>query len=133
MKGGFVHNEVLLGPFMQYFQYLSATVYREYPVGPGTQGGFIDGFVLHGSVRIAFEAELSPDRVLRDVEKARQLKAHYLFIIVPESHIERRVKRKLAQRPAELGPPEICVLPLGQMLQRISELFPNKSDVKYQK
>jgi hypothetical protein len=61
----------------------------------GIRLGFIDLLADKGPRRIVIEAELTPRRVTRDVEKADAVRASELWIVVPTGHVRRAVERLL--------------------------------------
>ncbi len=127
MRGGFVHNRVLVARVAAFFLLLTDRVYLEHPVGSGRHAGFADLFVLFGSHRIVCEAELSADRIHRDVRKAELLEATRLLIVVPRPPLVRAVHRRLAQlAPVRF---EIWVGTLGVILKRLSDVFAIKDAV----
>ena len=127
MRGGFLHNEVLIASIEAYFLKLGVVVCREYPIAPGRDTGFVDLFVRCGDQRIVCEAELSASRVRRDVEKATVLRADYLFIVVPNERVARTARYRLGETMESSSGPRISVLPLGQALQQLRNCFPLKS------
>ena len=121
MRGGYLHNVILLRPLEAYFLGLGALVEREYPTGPGRKAGFVDLFVRYLSWRIACEVELTADRVLNDANKAALVRADLLVIVVPDWHVTRVAKRRLGSvdYPSRKNGPEIWVLPPGPALKRL--------------
>ena len=124
MRGGYLHNHILLDPIQSHFSTLGAITAREHQVISGTFTGFIDLFIQHGRHRIACEAELSPDRVRRDLRKAEHAKATLLMIVVPHRRLAQRVQRAVGR--LDLPHPEggVWVLPLGPALARLRSCFP---------
>lgn len=122
MRGGFVHNQVLIAQVEAHFRQLRATIHREYPTAAGRDAGFVDLFIIWYSIRIVCEAELSPARVCRDVAKAALLKADLLLIVVPNLRVAKAARARL--RTCN-GPPRprgllIWILPLGPALRRLT-------------
>lgn len=121
MRGGFLHNKVLIEPIAAFFLAVAGTVYREYATGPGRDAGFVDLFVEYGLERIVCEAELSADRVPKDLAKAAALNATLLLIVVPNARVARSVRARastVAVDPAGANI-EKWILPLGVALQRL--------------
>ena len=130
MWGGFVHNKVLLERVLGGFREAGATVREEFPVRIGPHRGFIDGFVQIGDRVIAVEAECSADRVRNDVRKAEAPAATELWIVTPDSETARSARQRLGRKPHEkFSGHSICVLTLGQAMQRLTNCFPKKSDL----
>ena len=124
MRGGFLHNHILLDPIESHFQKLGATTAREHLVASGSFTGFIDLFIEHGNQRIACEAELTPARIERDLEKAKLAEATLLLIVVPHRRIAQGVLRKLHRLDKPRPPAGLWVLPLGPALQRLRHCLP---------
>jgi hypothetical protein len=127
MKGGFLHNEVLLKPFADHFTALGAEVLAEHPVEPGRSPRSVDLFVVHGSDRIVVEAELTPRRVVLDIEKARVLGATLLLVVMPTAGIARAAERLLAGRSRagmSFARLPLWIEPLGPAKRRVRDRFP---------
>ena len=73
MRGGYLHNQVLIGTLQRDAKALGCETQLEVPVQVQDSVWFIDLVVRSGSVLIAVEAELSARRVVRDLLKARAL------------------------------------------------------------
>lgn len=121
MRGGFVHNRVLIAPVESAFRILGASVHREHPVGSGGCHGFVDLWVIYLACRIACEAEMSSDRVWRDMEKAILLKATLLLILVPKAGVAESVRSRLASSQAPPVPSSLSIycLTVGAVLHEI--------------
>ena len=121
MRGGFIHNRVLLDPIEAFFNDRGETVYREYHVRIGLGQGFVDLWVPRW--RISCEAETSPRRVDRDIIKAGALDAHGLLIVTPQQRIARACARRF--RP-DLVPASLRVyfLTLGAAREWLANCFP---------
>ena len=129
MTGAFVHERILLPPIATHFQQLGAQVWRQHCVRLEDSLGFADLFIIHGMHRIICEAELTSDRVLNDVCKAKALQAALLMIVVPHQRVAVAIRRRLAAAPSTAPGVEKWVLPLGPMLQRVRNRFPLFSNV----
>ena len=68
---GFTPDRVLVDPFYRYFRSQGSQVWREYAVRVDQTTGLIDLFAIHKGWRLAIEAERTPDRVIRDIRKAK--------------------------------------------------------------
>lgn len=125
MRGKFLHNTVLISRIAALFHQTDATIYHEYPTGPGRTAGFVDLFILYKTWRFAVEAELSADRVSNDVAKAIALRADLLLIVTPNSRVATAVRRqvqRLRSNQRGLVIPNwltIWSLPLGPAIQRL--------------
>ena len=138
MRGGFLHNHVLLDPVERYFRGLGADVQREYPVAFGKTKAFVDLFIRYRRERIVCEAELSSDRARKDLAKAIELRATFLLIVVPDWPMARAVKRRLSRvgHTSSTEGLRSFILPLGPALQWVRNCFPfltsvnSPSDIK---
>lgn len=124
MRGGFLHNSVLLDPIEKHFSDLGAEVHREFRIPSSRILGFVDLYVELGNLRVCCEAELSPDRVFGDVRKAIEVAAVELLIVVPHAGLARSIRNRLKPRPGGLARPRIVVLPLGAALHHVRNAFP---------
>lgn len=125
MRGGYLHNCVLLDPIEAHFLALGAATRREWTIRVGERTCFIDLMVeLVDSRRIACEAELTADRIVRDIEKAVAAGASLLLIVVPSTKVARAARqaaRKCCRSPQTMP---VWILPLGGMRQRLRSCFP---------
>lgn len=124
MRGDYLHTRVLVAQMANLLRLFCAIVKLEHYTRLGESFGYVDILACLGSYRIVCEAELSPDRVHKDVEKALALRANLLLIVVPEKRLCEGVKRRLKELPADKirsSELEIWVLPLGPALQRLRE------------
>lgn len=121
MKGKFAHNQLLITPVAAELQRQGAAVHFEYAIGPRGRGGAVDVLAVYAGRRFVFEAERSPDRVPRDMEKAARLAAARLVIIAPDAAMAKAVRRKLARLRVlgRLPRMPICCLTIGVALQQI--------------
>lgn len=118
MRGGFVHNRVLIAPVEAVLRELGASVRRESPVAVSSRyTGFVDILAICGKNRIVCEAELSADRVGLDLAKAAALKATLLLIIVPNRQVGQAVERQVARM--NTSPVTVCCLTVGAAVQRL--------------
>lgn len=119
MRGGFLHNRVLVEAIALLLLELGAPFQLEYPVRLADSVGFADVFAVHGSLRIVCEIELTADRVWNDVAKAVALQANLLLIVTPTGAVARRIRKCLRYSATQSVPGEleICVLPFGKALQ----------------
>ena len=125
MRGSFLHNKILLDPPERYLRELGASVWREFPTGPGRDAGFVDLFAQYRSLRIAVEAETtSSARLVKDVAKAVTLNADVLFIIVPNRRVAKAAKIKLAAflEDGASKSVTICCEPQGVAMTRLTNI-----------
>jgi len=128
MRGDYVHNVLLVRPVAKALLLIGAIVRFEYPISSGRHPFFVDLFATLDSHRIVCEAENSPRRIARDLEKARLLRARLLLFLVPTPAVAAAVKRRIASLNAGSWPDgcAIRVLTLPAALQ----LLMNKSQLK---
>ncbi len=122
MRGGYVHNHVLLDPIEQKARRLGAAVDREAAIRVGGRVLYGDLLIRGGSRRILVEAELSSRRVPNDLAKAAALGACELWVVVPNSRVAGSVRWNLSQDGTQ-SRPGLFVLLLPQALQRVEELI----------
>ena len=125
MRGGLLHNQVLLRPIEDLVVCRGATVRREAPTRPGRQAGFVDLFITYRSFRIACEAELTSARVNNDLQKAVALCADMLLIVVPTARVARAARAKLRRADCKYEGKGLTVLvkTLGQAIQQLNRTF----------
>ena len=121
MRGGYLHNHVLVDRLDAAWRSVGASTAREIAITDdyGQISGYTDLLARLGPYLIAMEVELSCRRVARDLEKAMALAVTELWIVVPSIRVRRSVERRLQR----LGPDPkhgiVFVLTLGQALQRV--------------
>jgi hypothetical protein len=126
MRGGFVHNRVLVARLDSALQAVGATTRLECATGPTSPRGFVDILATLGQVRVACEAELRADRVELAVRKAVWLDVDYLLLVAPDGRTVRALRARfdsLAGR-FDVQPPQEFILTLGQALQWVANSFP---------
>ena len=123
MRGGYIHNRVLLDPIDQKAWSLGVQVDREVAIR-------VDGKILYGDLLIQgstklilVEAELTSKRIQSDLAKAAALGACELWIVVPNPRIARSARQELLQLSSGPGTSGLFVLSLPQALQRLEGLF----------
>jgi len=126
MRGGFLHNRVLVDRLDAAFQAVGASTRLEFPTGPTSPRGFVDILATLGSVRVVCEAELRANRVAWAVQKAVWLDVDYLLIVAPDRPTVRAIRARFDNLGTELDvePPREFILTLGQALQWVSNCFP---------
>ncbi len=123
MKGGYVHNEVLLKALDAQFRRAGALIKFEASAGSGRQAGNVDMLVDVNGKRIAVEAELSAKRVGNDLRKAEELGVDELWIVVPNHKVSTSAQRRLKDLHISATMPKLCVFTLGQALQQVTNSF----------
>lgn len=122
MRGDFLHTRVLVAQVAELLYAFGAVVHLEHYTRMEGSFGYVDILARLGSYTIVCEAELSPDRAPKDVEKARALNADLLLIVVPQKRVGEAIDRRLKELPTRdirSSGLEIWVLPLGPALQRL--------------
>lgn len=126
MRGGYLHNRILVEALAQKASQLGFRVDREVPIAVGKRVLYGDLLIQRHSQSVLVEAELSPRRIDNDLLKATASGAGELWLVVPNSCVARSVRRGLSlwsRRPRSFA---LFVLSLPQALQRLrnfSELF----------
>ncbi len=124
MRGGYLHNVILIESVASEAISRGARTWREYAMTRGPRTGYMDLLIEFGTYRIAVEAELTPKRVANDVAKAIGLGVQELWIVVPDAQIARAVHRRLNRVTGHKGELQVFVLTQGQAKQRIMNSFP---------
>lgn len=122
MRGGFLHNEVLIGPLRREAQRHGLQSATEAPVRLADQICYVDLLLNLEGKCIAVEAECSTRRVRRDIEKAAAFSADELWIIVPHVGLAKAVLRALVRIKAPVGV-KVIVFTQGQALRRLREIL----------
>ena len=120
MDGGTTHKS-MVSSSKKAFRDTGIEVSLQVRIRRGNWSGYID-LLAHTSPKpLVVEVEMSPRRVANDLLKAKALGAH-LWIVVPNQRVATGVRRQLRRLRVreETG---ICVLSLGQALQRIRNCF----------
>ncbi len=101
----------------------NVAVSRQVATRPERSTGYVDMVAEGHGWRLAIEVEMSARRVANDLHKAAELEA-WLWIVVPNAKVSRAVLRRLQDLDIQPRAPWICVLTLGQALQRLTNCFP---------
>ena len=121
MRGGYLHCHIMAAELARALRSLGAVVHVEHWIAHGEVRGAIDVWAVWRTLRLAFEIELRPDRISKDVAKARAASAHALVIVAPEPSAAAamaRAIRRLDEPPTGI---RIRVTTFGQALQRLSQ------------
>lgn len=124
MKGGLVHDHTIIDALDRRIRTLGAATRRQALVRFNGRKGFIDLLASMDGRKLAIEVELSPARVAGDLYKAVAAGAHALWIVVPDSRAAIAVRRRLGKLGVRADRNGVCVLTLGQALQRLASSFP---------
>ena len=121
MRGGYVHNRVLLDPIAERASQLGVQVDREIAICAGGKV-FYGDLLIHGcSKRILVEAELSSKRIPNDLVKAAAFGACELWLVVPNPRVARSVRQKLLRESIGPGTSGLFILLFSQAVQRLEE------------
>ena len=123
MRGGYVHNRVLIDPIAQKAGRLGAEVNREVAMEVDGRVLYGDLLIRMGSKRILVEAELSARRIPNDVAKAVGSGVCELWVVVPNLTVAQSVRRKVFQQSSIQPRAGLFVLLLPQALQRLEGIF----------
>ncbi len=123
MRGGWVHNRVLIDPITQKALRLGAQVDREVAIEVGGRVLYGDLLIQVGARRVLVEAELSARRIPNDLTRAMAFGACELWLVVPNPRVARSVRRKVHKQSIGPGTPRLFILLLPQALQRLDEFL----------
>ena len=124
MRGGYLHNHLLVRPVEEAFRVHGVRTRREVHAVTEAGQGFIDLVAERDGQIVAVEAELTPRRIQYDVSKAASVGASELWIIVPTWRMADLVRRALEQVNSDVSEPGVFVLTVGQARQRVTQCFP---------
>ena len=124
MRGGYLHNMLLIGSVQEECARRDINTATEVKVSDGNRTGYIDLVMEIDGYRIAVEAELTSKRIEKDVWKARVARVDELWVLVPNKRVENFLWRRLARLPPSSKDLAIYVLPLGGALKELSNRFP---------
>jgi len=128
MRGGFLHNEVLLAPLAALVRAAGVECFAEFQIRDGRNSGFIDLYFEGNGRRVAVEAETRSERERNDVFKALQVNATHLLIVTPDSRTAAAIRRRLDREFPASESIDLCieVFPFSAAKQRISEFLTKK-------
>ncbi len=121
MRGGYLHNYVLLHPIAQQALRLGAQIDREVTIKVGRHVRYGDLLIQSGLRRILVEGEMSSKRITNDLAKALAVEACELWLVVPNPRVARSIRRKLLHQSVVPDVSGLFVLLLPQALQRLTE------------
>lgn len=123
MRGGYIHNRVLLDPIAQKAWCFGAQVDREVAIRVNERVLYGDLLIRARSKRILVEAQLSSKRIPNDLAKAAAIGACELWVVVPNPRVAGSVRQKLLQLSIEPGTSGLFILSLPQALQRLEGIL----------
>ena len=124
MRGGYLHNVLLIGSLREECIRLGIETATEVQVCNGTRTGYLDLLMRRDGYRIAVEAELTGKRVRNDLWKAETAGVDELWIIVPTLRVGKSVSHALLRVPHTPKDLPVSVLPLGRAVQVLRNRFP---------
>jgi len=124
MRGGYLHNTILIGVVQEECSHRGIKTATEVKVSDGIRTGYIDLVMEIDGYRIAVEAELTSKRIDKDVWKARVASVDELWVLVPNKRVEKSLRATLARLPRPSEELAIYVLPLGGALKELRNRFP---------
>ena len=130
MRGGYIHNRVLVESIAQKALQLGALVDCEVSIEVGEHVLYGDLLFQYGSQRVLVEVEMSSKRIRNDLAKAAALEVNELWIVVPNPTVVKSVRRTLLQQLVSQGMSGIFIFLLPQALQRLDEFSKLNSMVK---
>ena len=130
MRGGYIHNHVLIDLVAQEAMRLGAQIDCEVAIEVGEKIMYGDLLIQNGLQRILVEAEMSSKRIANDLAKAAALDVCELWILVPNPKVAQSVKRRLSKQSIKLVTPGLFILLLSQALQRLAKFSELNSQAK---
>lgn len=130
MKGGYIHERLILDRIERLFKEQGVEVQRQVATVKGQHTRYADLIVRIGSHRLIVEAEMSNRRIEGDLQKAKEVSATWLWIVIPNRMVADSVRRRLRELNVREKEPWLCVLTLGQAVERIANCFSLISPVK---
>jgi len=124
MKGGYVHERLLLDGIEKLFRERGLDVERQVGTTKGKRARYADLMVKIGSQRLIVEAETSSKRIKGDLQKANEVSATWLWIVVPNRKVADSVQKRLRELNVRQKEPWLCVLTLGQAAEQLANCFP---------
>ena len=103
MRGGFIHNDVLVYGLVRLFEAEGWSCDTEVPVRMGESIGFIDLVAELDGFCIAVEAEMSVRRIDWDLQKAQSLGATELWVVTPNASVAGAVRRALRRMDVHIA------------------------------
>jgi hypothetical protein len=125
MRGGFLHNEVLVKRLRQMAQECGAAVHLEAPVRIDGVVNYIDLAIEKGGQVTVCEPEQSWRRVDNDVRKAVAFGAQRLLIVTPDSHTAQACRRQLRRHTLSGAKLQVIACPLGAALEILRQALDN--------
>jgi len=123
MRGGYIHNNVLIAPIERAERARGAIVYREYRVVTPKLEGNMDLLVITKLRRRAYEAENTLDRVRWDIMKATAFPLDELVLVFPTGRLARAAQKCVDELKAsgKVVRLSIVCVTVGAALQRIKD------------
>ena len=123
MRGGFIHNLILVDHIAKKASLFGASLDREASIKIGEKILFGDLLIEIGSQKILVDAEMSSKRIANDLLKGAAFEVTELWIVVPNPRVARSVRQKLSQMSIMPRRNGLFVFSLPQALQRFEHLI----------
>ena len=123
MKGGYIHERLLLDRIERLFRERCIEVEKQVSTIKGKRARYADLVVKIGPHRLVVEAETSSMRVKGDLEKANEMSATWLWIVVPNRKVADSVRKQLRTLNVRETEPWLSILTLGQALERVTNCY----------
>lgn len=132
MRGGFLHNQMLIAPVKAAFDVCGAQTTEEVWLRAKSCEGFVDLVAEYQNLRIAVEAELTPLRIPRDIVKAVAIGADELWLIVPNAAVRRTAHQRLRRHYPDQWPGRVRTMTPPQAIQHIRKMaeMPSQTEAK---
>lgn len=123
MKGGYIHERLLLDRIERLFRERGFEVQKQVGTTKGMCARYADLVVNIGPHRLVVEAETSSTRVKGDLEKASEMSATWLWIVVPNRKVADSVRKQLRILNVRETEPWLSILTLGQAIERVTNCY----------
>lgn len=134
MRGGYLHNTLLVAPIAAFLRRAGAEVRLEHPGGRGRKAGYVDLFAEWDDWRIVCEAKLDGRRTSTEIAKAISLQADVLLFLVPDRRRVKAVKGRVRRARKQVPSARLTIwtLTLGPALRRLQkfEHFMTRTNVR---
>ncbi len=125
MRGGYLHNVILIAVLSDLFELEGWHTDQEVPVRMGSTIRFVDLVAEREGYCIAIEAECSAKRIEGDLDKAQAIGSQELWIVTPTARIAESVRRKLDRLYVPVNRDGLFVLTQGAATERVMNKLPH--------
>ncbi|TWU21316.1 hypothetical protein [Bythopirellula polymerisocia] len=124
MNGGYIHDRNILDPLVHAFQETGAKVQLQSRSHSAGHIGYCDLTArFPDGLFVAVEIEMTTRRIANDIQKAIDLGADELWVVVPNQKVLRASRQRLQQLAPGPDVP-VFILTLPQALKRVSDCIP---------